>query len=159
MVAVGITQAAYTTGLNKVVFGDTNVLNGWIGFNWQDVYQTLGNITTTSYSTVAQGRKVDITFNIGVVSIGQVKMIDPYYYGGIENPQIGEFQAPATVYAQKWEFINATVCELSGVTNLVNATLELSNNVVLKWVNSTNTFSKLTDTSMYCTLDTATSQG
>ena len=60
-------------------------------------------------------------------------------------PTIGTFQAPSTVYANKYFFLNATISDVDGVADFENATIEISNNVVLKWLNSTNTFSEQSD--------------
>jgi len=66
---------------------------------------------------------------------------------------IGEYQAPSVAYANKYFFLNATIQNLDGVADFVNATLEISNGVILKWDNATDTFSKLQDAFGYCTLD------
>jgi hypothetical protein len=68
-------------------------------------------------------------------------------------PAICEFQAPNIVYANRYFFLNATIYNSNGVTNFVNATIEISNGIILKWDNTTNTFSKLQDIYGYCTLD------
>jgi hypothetical protein len=70
-------------------------------------------------------------------------------------PTIGQFQAPATVYAGEYFFLNATINDADGVAQFVNATVELSNGIILKWDNATNTFSEYRDTYGYCTLDAA----
>lgn len=68
-------------------------------------------------------------------------------------PSIGEFQSPSTVYANKYFFLNATINDGDGVADFVNATIEISNSIILKWDNSTDTFSEYQDTNNYCTLD------
>jgi hypothetical protein len=68
-------------------------------------------------------------------------------------PTIGDFQAPSTVYANKYFLLNATVDNPNGVAGFINATVELSNNVVLKWIYSTDTFSIHSDPSGYATID------
>ena len=73
------------------------------------------------------------------------------------NPAIGEFQADATVYANEYFFLNATIGDIDGVADFVNATIEINGTIVLKWVNSTNTFSEHSDSNNYCTLDVANS--
>jgi hypothetical protein len=75
----------------------------------------------------------------------------------IVHPTIGEFQAPSTVYANKYFFLNATINDADGIADFVNATIEINGTIVLLWVNSTNTFSEYSDTNNYCTLDTANS--
>jgi len=49
------------------------------------------------------------------------------------NPTIGEFQAPSTVYANKFFFLNATINDVDDRLTLFNATITLSNNIVLGW--------------------------
>jgi hypothetical protein len=71
-----------------------------------------------------------------------------------QAPTIGQFQAPATVYANKYFFLNVTINDADGLAQFVNATIEISNGVILKW-SSTNQFSKLQDTYGYCTLDSS----
>jgi len=72
-----------------------------------------------------------------------------------QPPMIGEFQAPTITYANKYFFVNCTIVDSDGVTDFVNATIELSYNIVLKWENSTNTFSEYQDVNNYCTLDSS----
>ncbi|MGP3705202.1 MAG: carboxypeptidase-like regulatory domain-containing protein [Candidatus Bathyarchaeota archaeon] len=71
-------------------------------------------------------------------------------------PSIGEFASPVIVYANKFFLFNVTVNDLDGVNDLVNVTVEFSNNVILKWEN-TSSFSKHYDPYNYCTLDSSNS--
>jgi hypothetical protein len=75
----------------------------------------------------------------------------------LNPPSIGEFQAPTTVYANHYFFLNATVNDDDGIADLVNVTVELSNGVILKWDNATDVFSEFQDTYGYCTLDASNS--
>jgi len=75
----------------------------------------------------------------------------------IAAPSIGEFQSPSTVYANKYFLLNATINDGDGIADFVNATVELSNGVILKWNNTTDTFSEYSDANGYCTLDPANS--
>jgi hypothetical protein len=68
-------------------------------------------------------------------------------------PTIGEFQASAVAYANKYFLFNATVNDGDGVSDLLNATVQLSNSIVLKWMNITDAFSIDYDPNGYCTLD------
>jgi len=77
----GITKLNWTKNDNRLTFGDESVDYGWIGFDWKDVYQSFGNITQTSCEAVAQGKKANIYFNIGVVNAGQTLIIDPSTVG------------------------------------------------------------------------------
>jgi len=72
-------------------------------------------------------------------------------------PSIGEFQAPSKIYANKYFYLNATINDADGVNDFVNATVELSNGIILKWDNATDTFSEYQDTNNYCTLDASNS--
>jgi hypothetical protein len=74
-----------------------------------------------------------------------------------QPPTIGEFQAPATVYANKFFLLNVTIVDPDGITDLVNSTIEISNSIILKWDNATDGFSLLQDAYGYCTLDAAAS--
>ena len=66
---------------------------------------------------------------------------------------IGDFSAPSTVYADRFFYLNVTINDPDGVNDFVNATVELSNGIILLWENSTDTFSEYQDTNGYCTLD------
>jgi len=79
---------------------------------------------------------------------------DSYISGGANSaPTIGEFQASSTVYANQWFYLNASVNDADGISEIINATIELSNNVILKWDNASATFSEQSDTNNYCTLN------
>ena len=73
------------------------------------------------------------------------------------SPTIGVFQAPPTVYANKYFLLNATINDADGIADFVNATIEINGTIVLLWVNSTNVFSESQDASGYCTLDASNS--
>jgi hypothetical protein len=68
-------------------------------------------------------------------------------------PTIGDFSAPADVYAGQYIFVNATVIDADGRTQIVNATVQLSGTVILKWLNASNTFSIQSDPYNYVTLN------
>ena len=70
------------------------------------------------------------------------------------TPIIGEFQAPAIVYANKYFLLNATIIDPDGLTELERATVELEG-IILKWEAISNMFSKLSDPNNYCILDPA----
>jgi len=128
----------------KVLVDDTPIID-----------TTDSSITSAGYIALAAVRGKD-----GFDILRARKLVDPEpshgSWGSEEGqPTIGEFQAPATVYANKYFLLNATVNDAHGVIAFVNATLELSNGVVLMWNNATDTFSELQDTYGYCTLDSA----
>jgi hypothetical protein len=68
-------------------------------------------------------------------------------------PTICDFSAPAGVYAGQYIFVNATAEDIDGRTQIANATIELSGNVILKWLNTFNTFSIQSDPNNYVTLN------
>lgn len=68
-------------------------------------------------------------------------------------PTICNFSAPTIVYAGQYIFINATVDDADGRTQIANATVQLSGNVILKWLNAFNTFSIQSDPNNYVTLN------
>ena len=72
---------------------------------------------------------------------------------GTYAPTIGQFQAPSTVYANKYFYLNATINDADGVTDFVNATININGTIVLKWDNATGKFSEQSDSNNYCTLD------
>lgn len=61
---------------NRLIFSSENNERD-IGFDWEDVSQNFGDVTTSSIETVAQGRKANIYFNIGVMNVEQIVVIDP----------------------------------------------------------------------------------
>ena len=69
------------------------------------------------------------------------------------NPIISQFEAPLIVYANNYFYLNATIQDFNGIADFINATVEISNNVILKWDNASNTFSKYNDSNNYCTLN------
>jgi len=68
-------------------------------------------------------------------------------------PSMGEFQAPSRPDISEYFLLNVTINDRRGVDVFENATIELNGTVVLKWLNSTNTFSEYSDPNGYCTLD------
>lgn len=71
------------------------------------------------------------------------------------TPSIGEFQAPSKVYGGNYFFLNATIQDLDGRSQFTNATIQINGTVILNWINSSNTFSELSDTNNYCVLDSS----
>jgi len=68
-------------------------------------------------------------------------------------PSIGEFEASSNVYADLYFFLNCSVQDPDGKTTIINATIEISQSIILKHDIATNTFSEYQDTNGYCTLD------
>ena len=89
-----------------------------------------------------------------------ISMLLPFYGLNLvyptmdDRPSIGEFEAPSIFYANKYGFINATI---DGGVDFFNATVEISNGVILKWDNATDSFSEFQDENNYCTIDESNS--
>jgi hypothetical protein len=71
-------------------------------------------------------------------------------------PTVGSFEAPSTVYADRYFLLNVTVSDADGVADLDYATVQIGT-VVLKWDGSTDSFSEESDPSGLCTLDASAS--
>jgi len=82
-----------------------------------------------------------------------------YTSAGANNaPTVGSFTiSNNTVYANTYALLNCTVNDADGVSDFANTTLELNGSIVLKWLNSTDTFSIHSDTNSYCSLDASNS--
>jgi len=82
----GITYTKWKKHGDRMIFGDEAGPYGWIGFDWSDVYQSLGNITETSCEDVANGKKANIYFNVGGVEEVTIdpSVIGPAAYGAID---------------------------------------------------------------------------
>lgn len=82
----GITKVDYEEKPYSITFGaDLMEDFQWITFDWEDVYQSFGDITQTSIETVAQGRKANIYFSIGIVNAGKTLIIDPSTVGTTQS--------------------------------------------------------------------------
>jgi len=89
--------------------------------------------------------------------------IDPSFSIGSEEsaivnnaPSISEFQAPSTVYADYYFWLNVTVADADGVADIDYVTVQIET-IVLKWDSSGDVFSEQSDPSDLCTLDAAAS--
>jgi len=67
-----------------VRYGDNFVefYNGdeWLRVDWNDAYAEYGDITDYTISESANGKKLDVTFNIGTVEAGETYTLDPHIY-------------------------------------------------------------------------------
>jgi hypothetical protein len=70
-------------------------------------------------------------------------------------PSISTFGVSSVLRPDLYYLLNATVYDPDGISDLVNATVELSNGVILKWDAATNSFSEHADPNGYLTLDAA----
>lgn len=68
-------------------------------------------------------------------------------------PTISSFEAPNIAYANKYFLLSATINDADGIKDFVNATVEISNNIILKWDSATDVFSVHYDPNNYCILD------
>jgi len=87
------------------------------------------------------------------------RLVVHYFLEETNNePSIGSFQAPATAYAHKWFNLTAVVNDPDGTFDIVNATVEINGNVILKWERSTDMFFELADPNGYCTINATASE-
>jgi len=73
------------------------------------------------------------------------------------NIGMGNFEAPSKVYANKYFYLNTTINDPNSILNFSYVLIQLNGSIILKWSNSTNTFSEYQDTNNYLTLDSANS--
>lgn len=88
----GVVKTDWKKAGNRLVFGDEATEYGWVGFDWEDAYQSLGDITASSVETVAQGMKANIVFSVGTVNAGQSIVVDPSVVG--TSTSVGATQVP-----------------------------------------------------------------
>lgn len=69
-----------------------------------------------------------------------------------EAPTIGEFSASSTVHGNEPFYLDVYIRDGSGVADFVNATVQLSGNIILLWDNATDVYSEHSDTNGYYTL-------
>lgn len=147
-----------TTDLTIDVFHSSNWLNYSVSSSGtqQVYYATKPN--TVYIDSIIKGEADGWTWSSGTTTITEATNDVNIYYGTVTFT-LGEFAADATVYANNYTFVNATVHtgNSANINSFVNVTVELSNNIVLKWLNATNTFSIASDPNNYCTLDDAIS--
>lgn len=161
---------------------DTGDYNQFDGTNYDDGFSTSGfttsgynEITISNYDLITKAGNTRICVrssrDISSTTPSGNEYVQFYSYekgAGYEPilevtyttnsiPTIGQFEAPSTTYANKYFYLNVTINDADGIADFVNATIEISNSVILKWVNSTNTFSEYQDTNNYCTLDASNS--
>jgi len=90
---------------------------------------------------------LDISMNI---TIG-ISIIKIYVNSA---PAIGEFAvSDSTVYVNQPFVLNATINDVDERSDYINATVELTHSIILKWENATNAFSEYQDTNNYVTLN------
>ena len=179
---VGSSSSTYLYSTGTLEGGSTSIENAaayYLNYTWYWLEALTDSVkfykdgafkknVTTSPGATAYARLKSRTKNVGddidnridVVFVRKYEASAPSYtFGAVESgagnlaPTIGGFEAPATVYANKYFLVNATVDDQDGFAEFVNATVELTGGVVLKWDNATDVFSEYADPSGYCTLD------
>lgn len=104
-------------------------------------------------------------FSLGIINNGTYiwlldwsdKTIYEYYQTN-QSPTIGDFAiSDSHDNVGDYLVLNSTISDVDGITELVNATVELTNGIILKYDNATDTFSESQDTNNYCTLGTCSS--
>jgi len=71
----------------------------------------------------------------------------------IFSPTIGQFNAPSIIAVDEYFNLEAVINDVDGIANFKNTTIEISQNIILKWLNSTNIFSEFQDLNNVCVLD------
>jgi hypothetical protein len=153
----------------RILIDSTQILNFDIYFSKQQWHSKSSSATTPANGThTLRLRLFDASsttklFYIRWDDVRVRKYVDPepqHGSWGTEEgeppntaPTIEEFQAPSTVYANKYFLLNATIVDANEASDFDNATVELSNSIVLKWDNATDTFTVQSDPNGYCTLD------
>ena len=104
---------------------------------------TWSNFTWTN-SSIPVGTQVQwrIYYND---TIGNINTTDIQSFIIIDTPSIGEFSAPSTVYGDEWFSLTVRINDAEGVSDFVNATVELTGDLIFLWDASTDTFSKHQD--------------
>jgi len=135
---------------NHIYYKIRTGYNAWSSTaDYASVDKTLQGLTS-SYKDY--GGHINLLFCYGIAS--------PYYvyFSSITtNPLITGFAAPSKVNPNEYFYLNATVREVTSASNLINATVAISNDVILKWAYATDTFSEQQDLHGYCTLDATSS--
>jgi len=125
----GTTDTSYT--FNNTEIPNPWVVNGWFKFGANFKHYNPDQSTDDYY-----------------LYVDFVELVITYE----PRPTIGTFQAPSTVYANEYFFLNATINDGNGVADFKNCTVELSGNIILLWVNSTDNFTEYEDPSNYVTV-------
>jgi len=73
----GITNTDYTVTENGVNFTGPD---DWVLLDWTDAFNQYGDITDYTVSDSANGKKLDVTFNIGTIEAGKTFTLDPRLY-------------------------------------------------------------------------------
>jgi hypothetical protein len=170
-IKVDVQENHDSNGLTGYFFGkiliDSTELASWdLGTSEnQWIYRSSSEITPSAdshtlrlrfYTDTSSGNLIQIWWD----SIRIRKYVSPEPQHGSWGQEESEatitgFEAASLVRADEYFLLNMTIRDLDGVNDFVNATIEISGGVVLKWDNSTDSFSELQDPNGYCTLDAA----
>jgi hypothetical protein len=128
---------------------------------------TYGDSLTTSFISVAGYTDLFIRSSLDIAKTTPtaaewVRMSNPFLYieydiGPNVAPTIGEFAAPTTLYSDgEYALLNVTVKDADGVADFFNATMNLTNSIVLGWDAVGNSFSEVQDDDSIVTLGSCT---
>jgi hypothetical protein len=131
----------YITRTINYAFGGYTVVDQTDYFAVDWIHKSVGGAGYTAY----------FLFDSPSVANADNSQIANWTYS--EGVTIGNFQAPSTVYAQQFFFLNTTITQSVSRNKIVNATVQLIGSIILKWINVTNTFSIGSDPSGYCTIN------
>lgn len=130
----------YTSPDIKTIVQEIVDRSGWASGNnivlfWQDFDDRSTDIRTTYDYDLASSLapKLEVTYTNPI-------------------PVIAEFTAPSVVKQNTYFNLNCNIKDGNGIQDFVNATVQISNEIILKWDNATDTFSLYLDTNGYCTL-------
>lgn len=158
-----------TITANSTVVGDPVTLNVTISdnvavshfiYSWNNTGSWVNQTTTAFSSNPSQHSG---TWNTSKVTVS-VKVYanntsnnwgvsSQYNFSLTYEPTIGGFTvSSAIIEPNEFFFVNATVNDLDGYTDIANATIELSEGIIFKWDRLTDTFAETQDTSGYTKL-------
>lgn len=155
--------ASSTYKLRMFIFYSHNGGSEWTYFLTSRAYPSYP-VTDVTVEYEAHNDKLSIFYTVFDVYNNASNLPYPtgqhFYINVTDNLRICGFMSPwrINMYPDRYYYINATIINKAGAENFVNATVKLTGNIILKWDNATNTFSKYSDPNNYCTLDTSGSQ-
>ena len=152
-----ITSPSYSDGLFS---NSTNSGTSWTAYLSEDLFfkakmnGAISNNATsvipiirTVSSKIAVQLRTDNTGNDNLMSMSASNLY----------PIIGEFEAPATIYANQLVFLNFTCVDLDGYSDLAFGQIDLEGDIVIGYNFTTSTFYEAQDPHHYYTLYASTS--
>jgi len=97
----------------------------------------------------------DNTYTYPYVFFEEIKLVETYMEeGSSDGPTVEAVTAPATVYANDWTYLNATVSDPNGTGDIEAVTVTLEDEVVIEWNTSREErFGIVSDPNGHATLD------